>query len=100
MTRSIQLCININYFRIRKLCDSFQDKIAADERAAWELKVKQYNDQVARENQLMQYARQDADREYELSKIRAENFKQIAIEVARNLPKTITTNNYNRIHWW
>jgi hypothetical protein len=48
----------------------------------------------------MQYAREDAAREYELSKIRTENFRQIAIEVARNLPKTITTNNYNRIHWW
>jgi len=86
--------------QVNEMLKSMSDKIAADERAAWELKVKQYNDQVARENQLMQYAREDAAREYELSKIRAENFRQIAIEVARNLPKTITTNNYNRIHWW
>ncbi|MEI8111338.1 MAG: hypothetical protein WCH59_10140 [Chitinophagia bacterium] len=86
--------------QVNEMLKNMSEKIAADERAAWELKVKQYNDQVARENQLLQYARQDADREYELSKIRAENFKQIAIEVARNLPKTITTNNYTRINWW
>lgn len=86
--------------QVNEMLQSMTSKIAADERAAWELKVKQYQDQVARENQLIQYAREDAAREFELSKIRAENFKQIAIEVAKNLPKTITTNNYNRIHWW
>lgn len=86
--------------QVNEMLKNMTDKIAADDRAAWELKVKQYNDQVARENQMIQYARQDADREYELSKIRAENYKQIAIEVARNLPKTITTNNYTRINWW
>lgn len=86
--------------QVNEMLQSMTSKIASDERAAWELKVKQYQDQVARENQLIQYAREDAAREFELSKIRAENFKQIAIEVAKNLPKTITTNNYNRIHWW
>lgn len=86
--------------QVNEMLQNMTSKIAADERAAWDLKVKQYQDQVARENQLIQYAREDAGREYELSKIRAENFKQIAIEVARNLPKSITTNNYNRIRWW
>lgn len=86
--------------QVNEMLQNMTSKIVADERAAWDLKVKQYQDQVARENQLIQFAREDAGREYELSKIRAENFKQIAIEVARNLPKTITTNNYNRIHWW
>jgi hypothetical protein len=79
---------------------SMSDKIAADERAAWEQKVKQYQDQVARENLLIQYAREDAARAYELSKIRSENFRQIALEFARHLPKSIVTNNYNRIRWW
>ena len=79
---------------------SMSEKIAADERAAWDLKVKQYQDQIARENQLIQYAREDAARAHELSKIRTENFRQIAIAFAQNLPKSITTNNYNRIHWW
>jgi hypothetical protein len=86
--------------QVNEMLQSMTTKIAADERAAWDLKVKQYQDQITRENQLIQYAREDAGREFELSKIRAENFKQIAIEVARNLPKSITTNNYNRIHWW
>lgn len=77
-----------------------RDKIESDERAAWELKVKQFEEQIKRENQMIEYAREDAARKHELSKIRTEAIKNVAIEFAKNLPDVINNIAYNRILWW
>jgi hypothetical protein len=56
---------------------------------------------VQKEKELMQYAREDAARSYELSKIQTEAYRQVSVEWARNQPKTVNyTSNYNRIIWW
>ena len=75
-------------------------KIESNQREAWEFKLRQYDDQVKRDNQLIQYAREDAAKEYELDKIRSENFAKVAIEYAKNQPKTVNYTSYNRINWW
>ena len=85
---------------VTTLFNTMRTKIENDERVAWEFKVKQYEDEVRREEELLKYSREDAAREFELSKARTEAFKQVAIEFAKNLPKTIYNTNYNKINWW
>jgi hypothetical protein len=85
---------------VTNLFNTMRTKIENDERAAWELKVKQYEDKVRREEELLRYSREDAVREFELSKVRTEAFKQVAMEFAKNLPKTINNTHYNKIYWW
>jgi len=85
---------------VANLFNTMRTKIEADERAAWEFKVKQYEDEVRREEELLRYAREDAAREFELRKARTEAFKQVAMEFAKNLPKTINNTHYNKINWW
>lgn len=85
---------------VTNLLNTMRTKIEADERAAWEFKVKQYEDEVRREEELLRYSREDAAREFELKKARNEAFKQVAIEFAKNLPKTINNTHYNKINWW
>ena len=87
--------------QVEELFKVIREKIEADERAAWELKVKQYEDQIQRENELIKYAREDAARQYELDKLRTESFRQVAVEFAKNQPKYVNyTNYYNHIDWW
>jgi hypothetical protein len=86
--------------QVSDLVAQIKQKIDADQRAAWEFKLKQYEDQLKRENQLIQFAREDAAKQYELDKIRSENFAKIAIEFAKNQPKTVNYTTYNRINWW
>ena len=97
---------------------SIDAKLKADEKARWEFKMKQYADKIAmhkeqiriaedkgkrddtyRENQSERDAvsrEKQSSRNFELDKIRANSFREIAIEQARNQPKTIT---YNNIYW-
>jgi len=85
---------------VANLLDTVRDKIEANQKAAWEFHVKQYEDEVRRQDELLRYSREDAAREFELKKIRTEAFKQVAVEFAKNLPKTINTTYYNKINWW
>lgn len=93
-------------------------KLKADEKARWQFKMKQYADKIAikkeqiriaeekgkrddsfRENQSKRDAtlnQMQSARNFELDKIRANSYREIAIEQARNQPKTIT---YNNIYW-
>lgn len=97
---------------------SIDSKLKADEKVKWELKVKQYEDKVAKEKEEMRIAedkskRDDAYREnqaqrdavaqekqsqrnYELDKIRVNAYRDVAMEYAKNQPKTVT---YNKIYW-
>jgi hypothetical protein len=85
---------------VTNLFNTIRTKIENDERAAWEFKVKQYQDEVNREEELLRFSREDAAREFELSKVRTEAFKRVAIEFAKNQPKTINNRYYTRINWW
>ena len=82
-------------------------KLKADEKARWQFKIKQYDDKIAMQKEQMRIAeakgiRNDTYREAqsarnaELDKIRIGAVREIAIEYARNQPKTIT---YNNIYW-
>jgi hypothetical protein len=82
-------------------------KLKADEKARWLFKMKQYEDKIAMQKENMRIAeakgiRDDAYRENqsvrnaELDKIRIGAVREIAVEYARNQPKTIT---YNNIYW-
>lgn len=92
---------------------SVTSKLEADAKVEWEFKMKQYEDQVAKEKELMRMqddqARRDhelakesqrqqeiqAGRNYELDRIRTNSYNEIALEYARNQPKTVYTN----INW-
>jgi hypothetical protein len=93
-------------------------KLKADEKERWLFKIKQYNDKLAmqkeqirmaeeqakrddiyRENQSKREsaaAEKQATRNYELDKMKVNAYRDVAVEQARNQPKTIT---YNRIYW-
>ena len=85
---------------VSNLLNTIRERIEANEKAAWDFNVKQYEDEVRREEEMLRYSREDAAREFELKKIRTEAFKQVAVEFAKNLPKTINTTYYNKINWW
>jgi len=93
-------------------------KLKADEKARWQFKMKQYADKIAaqkeqvriaeekskrddvyRENQSQRDAvaqEKQSQRNYDLDKIRVSAYRDVAVEYAKNQPKTIT---YNNIHW-
>ena len=82
-------------------------KLKADEKARWQFKMKQYADKIAIKKDQIRIAeakgkRDDVYREnqsarnLELDKIRANSYREIAVEQARNKPKTVT---YNNIYW-
>lgn len=93
-------------------------KLKADEKARWQFKMKQYADKIAmqkeqvriaeekgkrddtyRENQSQRDAisqEKQSSRNFELDKIRVNSYREIAVEQAKNQPKTVT---YNNIYW-
>jgi hypothetical protein len=93
-------------------------KLKADEKARWQFKMKQYVDKIAmqkeqiriaeekvkrdddyRENQSQRDAvsqEKQFSRNFELDRIRINAYRQIALEQARNQPKSLT---YNNIIW-
>lgn len=97
---------------------SVDAKLKADEKARWQFKMKQYADKIAaqkeqiriaeekskradiyRENQSQRDAvakEKQSQRNYELDKIRVAAYRDVAVEYAKNQPKTIT---YNNIYW-
>ncbi len=97
---------------------SIDAKLKADEKARWEFKMKQYADKIAaqkeqvriaeekskrddvyRENQSQRDAvaqEKQSQRNYDLDKIRVGAYRDVAVEYAKNQPKTIT---YNNIYW-
>ncbi len=103
---------------VEKFITSVDAKLKADEKARWEFKMRQYKDQVAkekeelriaeeksirddeyRENQSQRdavYREKQANRNHELDKLRVNAYRDVAVEYAKNQPKTIT---YNNIYW-
>lgn len=97
---------------------SIDAKLKADEKARWQFKMKQYADKVEaqkeqvriaeekskrddvyRENQSQRDAvsnENQSQRNFELDKMRVGAYRDVAVEYARNQPKTVT---YNKIYW-
>jgi hypothetical protein len=97
---------------------TIDSKLKADEKARWQFKMKQYADKIAmqkeqvriaeekgkrddtyRENQSQRDAisqEKQSSRNFELDKIRVNTYREVAVEQARNQPKTVT---YNNIYW-
>jgi hypothetical protein len=102
---------------ISEFIGTIDAKLKADEKAKWLFKMKQYADKIAaqkeqvriaeenakrddvnRENQLKRDAiaqEKQANRNLELDKLRVNAYREIAVEQAKNQPKTITYNNIN-----
>jgi hypothetical protein len=86
---------------------SIDAKLKADEKARWEFKMKQYADKIAMEKEQVRiaedkskrddtYRENQSQRNSELDKIRLDNYREVAVEYARNQPKSVT---YNNIYW-
>lgn len=86
---------------------SIDAKLKADEKARWEFKMKQYADKIAAQKEQVRIAEENGkrdaayqekqnERNTEVEKIRINSYREIAVEQARNQPKTIT---YNNIIW-
>lgn len=86
---------------------SIDSKLKADEKARWEFKMKQYSDKIAAQKEQIKIAEEkgkrddnfrenQSSRNFELDKIRVNSYRDVAVEQARNQPKTIT---YNNIYW-
>ena len=82
-------------------------KLKADEKARWQFKMKQYADKIVAQKEQVRIAEEKGKRDdnyrenqsvrnLELDKIRANSYREIAVEQARNQPKTVT---YNNIYW-
>ena len=82
-------------------------KLKADEKARWEFKMKQYADKIEAQKEQVRiteekekrddtYRETQSTRNYEIDKIRVNSYREVAIEYARNQPRTVT---YNNIYW-
>jgi len=89
------------------LVKSIDSKLKADEKASWQFKMKQYADKIAAQKEQVRIAEEKSKRDdnyrenqskrnIELDKIRINANREVAVEYARNQPKTIT---YNNIYW-
>jgi hypothetical protein len=89
---------------LTKLIDT---KLKVDEKARWQFKMKQYADKIAAQKEKIRIAEQksirdenyrenQSNRNYELDKLRVNSFREVAVEYARNQPKTVT---YNNVYW-
>jgi hypothetical protein len=103
---------------ISEFIKTIDAKLKADEKARWQFKMKQYADKIAaqkeqariaeekgkrddiyRENQSKRDAiaqEKQANRNFELDKLRVNSYREIAVERAKNQPRTVT---YNNIIW-
>ena len=89
---------------VTKFINTIDAKLKADAKAKWLLKVKQYEDRVVLQKENMriaeekskrddEYRESQSQRNLELDKVRINAYRQVAIEYAKNQPKSITYNN-------
>ena len=93
-------------------------KLKADEKARWQFKMKQYADKIVMQKEQLRIAEEkgkrddtyrenqsqrdvilqekQSSRNYELDKIRINSYREVAIEIAKNQPKSVT---YSNIFW-
>ena len=86
---------------------TIDEKLKADEKARWQFKMKQYADKITMQKEQVRiaeekgkrddnYRENQSSRNFELDKIRVNSYREVAMEQARNQPKTVT---YNNIYW-
>lgn len=89
------------------LIKTIDSKLKADEKARWQFKMKQYADKIAMQKEQIRiaeekgkrddiYRENESSRNFELDKIRVNSYREVAVEQARNQPKTVI---YNNIYW-
>jgi hypothetical protein len=92
---------------INNFIKSIEAKLKAEEKEQWQFKMKQYADKIAMEKEQVRiaedkskrddtYRENQSQRNSELDKIRLGNYREVAVEYARNQPKSVT---YNNIYW-
>ena len=92
---------------IQSFIKTIDTKLKADEKARWEFKMKQYADKIEAQKEQVRiteekekrddtYRETQSTRNYEIDKIRVNSYREVAIEYARNQPRTVT---YNNIYW-
>lgn len=78
------------------LISEIDKKLKEDEMKEWEFMIKQYEDNLAREKELLAIQKEQNEKNFELERQRISSYRAIAIEYAKNQPKTVT---YNNIYW-
>jgi hypothetical protein len=92
---------------IESFIKTIDTKLKADEKARWEFKMKQYADKIEAQKEQVRiteekqkrddtYRETQSTRNFEIDKIRVNSYREVAIEFARNQPRTVT---YNNIYW-
>lgn len=92
---------------VDSLIKTIELKLRADEKEQWKLMIKQYEDNVALQKEQMRiaeahakrddkYREKEANRNFELDRLRINAYREVALERARNQPKTVT---YNNVYW-
>ena len=71
-------------------------QLKAAEKQQWQFKMKQYNDQVAMQQESMRMSDRQASRNLELDKLRVSAYRDVAVRYAENQPRVIS---YNTIQW-
>ena len=82
-------------------------KLKSDEKARWQFKLKQYNDRIAAKKDQVRIAEEKGNRDdnyrniqstrnFELDKMRINSYREVAVEIAKNQPKSVT---YSNIFW-
>lgn len=91
---------------VNVLINKIDAKLKADEKSRWEFKMKKYQDEVEAKREQLRIAAESgkradefnenqAQRNFELDKIRVNSYREVAIEQARNQPQNVTYNNIN-----
>jgi len=81
----------VSFFaQVQPFVNQVSASVEAQQLREWEQYVREYNDRV-------EAARVSADRNYELSKMRINAYRDVAVEYARNQPRTVV---YNRVILW
>ena len=81
--------------------------LKADEKARWQFKLKQYSDRIAAKKDQVRIAEEKGKRDdnyrniqstrnFELDKMRINSYREVAVEIAKNQPKSVT---YSNIFW-
>lgn len=89
------------------LIQEIRRKLRADEKARWDFKMKQYEDELNLKKEHMRIAEEksirddemrerQSSRDFEVEKLRVDAYREVASEYAKNQPKKVTYNNFIR----
>lgn len=92
---------------VNELINNISSKLKEDEKEKWQFKMKQYADKITAQKEQIRiveekwklddaYREKQSSRNYELDKIRANSYREIAVQQAKNQPKIIYTNIFKK----